>query len=264
MTDWNPQQYRKFADERSQPFYDLLGLVEPGRIDTAVDLGCGSGELTADAQRMLNIATMRGVDSSAKMLAEAASHASDTLTFDRGDLAQWPAAGESVDLVIANASLHWTPDHPEVLRRWRGGVRAGGQIAVQVPSNADRPQHRIATELADREPFRSAFGADGPPPDPVAHNVLLPEAYADLLNDLGFTQQHVHLRVYGHVLADSAAVVEWVRGTMLTRFEKVLAPDVFAAFVDEYRRELVAELGDRKPYFFGFKRVLMWGRLAPS
>ena len=28
MTDWNPAQYRRFADERRRPFVDLLDLVQ--------------------------------------------------------------------------------------------------------------------------------------------------------------------------------------------------------------------------------------------
>ena len=43
MADWNPEQYRRFAAERAQPFHDLLALIEPGSIERAADLGCGPG-----------------------------------------------------------------------------------------------------------------------------------------------------------------------------------------------------------------------------
>ena len=32
------------------------------------------------------------------------------------------------------------------------------------------PSHTVAQEVAARRPYRKAFGADGPPPDPVATN----------------------------------------------------------------------------------------------
>ena len=92
--------------------------------------------------------------------------------------------------------------------------------------------------MASSEPFRSALGGP-PPPDQVAANVLAPEQYAILLHHLGAARQHVRLQVYGHVLDRSADVVEWVRGTSLTRFAELLPPDVFEAFVDEYRRRLL-------------------------
>jgi trans-aconitate 2-methyltransferase len=132
-------------------------------------------------------------------------------------------------------------------------------MAVQVPTNADHPSHLLAAEVAATEPFASAF--DGPPPpDQVAANVLLPEDYATLLDDLGFTDQIVRLQVYGHVLESTAAVVEWVRGTTLTRFFKRLPVELHEPFVDAYRGALLARLGERSPYFYPFKRVLMWGR----
>jgi trans-aconitate 2-methyltransferase len=40
---WDPDQYHRFADERSQPFHDLLDLLQPRNMARAVDLGCGSG-----------------------------------------------------------------------------------------------------------------------------------------------------------------------------------------------------------------------------
>jgi trans-aconitate 2-methyltransferase len=47
----------------------------------------------------------------------------------------------------------------------------------------------------------------------------------------------------------------------LTRFQNRLAPDTFAAFVAAYELKLVSVIGDHAPYFFPFRRILMWGRL---
>ena len=55
--------------------------------------------------------------------------------------------------------------------------------------------------------------------------------------------------------------MEWVRGTTLTRFQKVLDAATFAAFLAEYERRLIAVIGDHEPYFFPFRRILMWGRV---
>ena len=71
----------------------------------------------------------------------------------------------------------------------------------------------------------------------------------------------VRLQVYGHLLESTAEVVEWVRGTTLTRFFKRLPPELHEPFVDAYRHALLALLGEHTPYFYPFKRILMWGRL---
>ncbi len=113
--------------------------------------------------------------------------------------------------------------------------------------------------MAAEEPFRSAF--DGPPPpDPVAANVLAPETYSQLLHQLGYAEQHVRLQIYAMTLGSSDDVVEWVKGTTLTRFEKALEPECYEAFVASYRNRLRAELGDPRPYHYPFKRILFWAR----
>ena len=260
MPDWNPEQYRRFAAERAQPFHDLLALIEPASIDRAVDLGCGPGELTALAAQQLGVSEMIGIDNSQAMLDRTVEHNSQNVHFQHGDIGEWKSV-QDFDLVLAAARRQWVPDHVDVITRWAAALRPGGQIAIQVPANAGMPSQVVASKLAGREPYRSLFGPDGPPVDPVEANVLEPEAYAQALYDLGFEKQHVRLQVYPHVLPSSRDVVEWVRGTTLTRFEKCLDPLAFEAFVAEYETELLQVLGDHRPHFFPFRRILMWARL---
>lgn len=258
--DWDPEQYARFAAERAQPFWDLVGLLDTsGPIERLVDLGCGPGDLTAELAARLGAREALGVDSSPAMLEKAAAHDGAHLSFELGDLATWHAP-DGVDLVFANASLHWVPDHRRVLERWTASLRPGGQLGVQVPSNADATPYLIAAEVAEREPFATAMDGDVPP-DVVAANVRPPEWYAQTLYDLGFAEQHVHLRVYDHLLPSTAAVAEWLKGTSLTRFFDVLPSELHEPLVDEFRAELLARLGDHSPYFFPFRRILMWGRL---
>jgi trans-aconitate 2-methyltransferase len=260
---WDPAQYRMFAAERAQPFWDLVGLIEvpPGGFGRSVDLGCGSGELTAAVTQKLGIEEMVGIDSSDAMLTaarESVGCGDDRLRFARGDVGKWTGRGDH-DLVIANASLHWVPDHQEVLARWWAALAPGGQLAVQVPANADHPAHRIASQVAATEPFLSAFNSL-PPPDPVAVNVLAPEQYATVLDELGAVDQHVRLQVYPHHLESVGAVVEWIKGSSLTRFTKLLDPVLGPRFLEAVRTRVVDTLGEQAPYFYPFKRILMWAR----
>ena len=204
---WDPGQYGRFAAERSLAFFDLVALLKPVPGGRVVDLGCGPGELTALLPSLLGAGEVLGIDSSTAMLEEAAAHRGPGVTFRLGDLATWedPAAW---DVVFANASLHWAPDHPAVLARWAASLGEHGQLAVQVPANADHPSHLVAAEVAAEEPFASVFVGGSPPPDVVSENVLAPEAYAVVLHDLGFTKQTVRLQVYGHLLGSTADVVE--------------------------------------------------------
>ncbi len=258
-SSWDPEQYRRFANERSQPFHDLLAMVGERSVGRAVDLGCGPGELTALAAEELAVDEMVGIDNSATMLASAADHAGERVRFERGDIATWTSHHDH-DLVLAAASLQWVPDHAMVLARWTEALAPGGSIAVQVPANSHAATHTVAAAVAAREPYRSAFGSSGPPIDPVEEYVLRPDDYARLLHRLGYVDITVLLRVYPHVLPTPNDAVEWVKGTTLTRFRNVLDPDLYEAFLADYGRELVAELGPDEPCFFPFSRILFVAR----
>src|SRR5207253_528499 len=94
MPDWNPEQYRRFAEERAQPFHDLLALIEGGSVKSAVDLGCGPGELTALAARQLGVDEMVGIDNSQAMLDKTRDHESDGVRFEFGDIGSWTSESD--------------------------------------------------------------------------------------------------------------------------------------------------------------------------
>ena len=251
---WKPEQYERFREERSRPFFDLLSLVRPRPGMRVVDLGCGTGELTRVLHERIGARETLGIDSSPSMLARTAAVAGGGLRFERADVAAF--AGRDYDLVFSNAALHWVADHEALFARLTGALAAGGQLAVQMPANFDHPSHVVAAEIRRDPEFHDALEAS----TEAARNVLPPERYAALLERLGYPEQHVRLAVYGHRLASRDEVVEWVKGTLLTETERCLGPDAFAAFLARYRERLLARLPDERPYFFTFKRILLWAR----
>ena len=250
--EWDPRQYDRFAAERRQPFLEVLRLLRPILGGSLADLGCGNGSLTVEMKDALLAAEALGIDSSPAMLAEA--RVEDGVTFAEGDLAAWGGDGRRWDLITAHASLQWVPDHEGVLRRWTSALAPGGQLAVQVPANRDHPSHSVLEEVA------ADLGIELPP-DHLA-SVLPPDAYAELLHDLGYESQTVRLQVFGHHLASTAEVVEWTKGTAQVRVRKATDAETYDRFVDAYRHRLLEVLGDRSPYFYAFKRILLVGRLA--
>ena len=96
---WDPAQYARFSDERSRPFFDLAGRIDASKPGLVVDLGCGSGELTATLAERWPAAQVRGFDSSADMIERASG--GDRLSFERAEAADFDATG--VDVLISNA-----------------------------------------------------------------------------------------------------------------------------------------------------------------
>lgn len=261
---WNPDTYEQFADLRAAPFHDLVDLVDAERLDRPdiVDLGCGTGALTASLVDRFDAASVLGIDSSADMLGRADAVASARLRFELGDIDVFDRPS-SFDLVVSNAALHWLDDHRAALERWTRALRPGGQLAVQLPANFGHPSHTAAAAVA-ADPYFDRRWTGGRRPGDRGPFVLTPAAYAELLAELGFEAQHVTLRVYPMVLPSSRAVLDWVRGTLLVPYRSSLSADDYAEFERRYTNELAqaieSETGERRPYFYGFDRILMWGR----
>jgi trans-aconitate 2-methyltransferase len=251
---WDPDQYHRFRNQRQQPFFDLLALLEPRPHPRVVDLGCGTGELTRALHDRLPGAETLGLDSSESMLAKSAAVATVGLRFAPGDIATFgPIA--AYDVIVSNAALQWLPDHAELFARLARALADGGQLAVQMPSNYNHPSHVVAAAVAAEAPFRDALAGFA-----IARPVQTPEWYATRLDQLGFRRQHVRLQVYAHHLAARDEVIEWVRGTLLTAYQRRLPADLWPQFLARYRERLLPQLDDSRPYFYPFKRLLLWGR----
>jgi trans-aconitate 2-methyltransferase len=205
---WDPEQYAKFAGERSRPFFDLVARVGAEKPYRVVDLGCGPGPLTATLADRWPDAVVEGLDSSPEMV-ERARSLDTRVEFRAADIAQWsPSAG--TDVVVSNAALQWVPGHPELVSAWARTLPAGGWLAFQVPGNFGAPSHALLRELAASGPYAGALA--GKLRDELA--VAEPEDYARRLLAAGLSTD-VWETTYLHVLTGPDPVLEWMRGTAL-------------------------------------------------
>lgn len=251
-TQWNPRQYEKFEKERSEPFYDLMTLIEKKAGMDIVDLGCGTGALTAILHETLQAKNTLGIDSSMEMLSQAKPQKG--LSFVLENVENFNPK-KPLDLIFSNACLQWLPDHEKLFKRMTELLAPHGQIAVQVPANGDYFTHILAEKLAQESPFKEKIK------EQRIHSVLTPEIYSQLLYRLGYRKQVVRLQVYGHVLSSSEGLVEWVKGTFLTFYEKQLSPELYQEYLREYRSRIWECAGEGSPFFLPFKRLLIWGIL---
>jgi trans-aconitate 2-methyltransferase len=242
---WNPEQYHKFQTERTAPFDDLLKLVAVRPGIKVVDLGCGTGELTRRLADSLFKSEVHGLDSSPEMLKKADSFKRADLSFELGDQA---ALQGSWDLILSNAALQWSEDHERLVSHLYCKLAPGGQLAVQVPSNHNHISHRLIIETAREEPFRTCLKGF------IRVAPVLPiENYAQLLFNLGAESIVVFEKVYGHVLENSNAVVDWVSGTALVPYFERLGKEK-ETFLAVLRTKMIASMPG-SPVFYPFKRT---------
>jgi trans-aconitate 2-methyltransferase len=246
---WDPEQYARFAEHRSRPFFELtarIGADEPGRV---VDVGCGSGELTITLAYRWPGASVSGIDSSPEMIARAPQDAG--VDFAVGGAAEFDATG--VDVLVSNAMLQWVPDHLPLLARWAQELSPGGWLAFQVPSNFDAPSHRLMRELAQSPPWRAQLGGVLRHRDAVA----TPAEYLDLMAAHGL-EVDAWRTTYEQVLPGEDPVLEWVRGTGLRPVLAALSTPDAQRFSAEYAAQL-REAYPARPYgtVFGFARTFV-------
>lgn len=156
--DWNVEQYEKFKAERTQPFLDLIKLVDTSKpIGNAVDLGCGTGEMTAlEFHRKIKPKQTIGMDSSSAMLKDAKQYEDSTLKFEQDTIESYVSKPENkskFSLVLSNAALHWIDDQEWLYKQIYDMLEEGGQMLVQIPANHLHYSQLEAIELAKEEPF---------------------------------------------------------------------------------------------------------------
>ncbi len=253
MTDdaWNPQRYERFRQERLLPARDLIAMVKPQPAMRVIDLGCGTGEITRELHDHLAAAATVGVDRSRNMLAQAAPRVARGLRFTEADIESFEP-DSTVDLVFSNAALQWLDNHAALLARFKGWLAPGGQLAIQVPCADWHATHTVAARLAEK--YGSGLLYRG------GERVLSAGGYAGLLFSLGFKEQQVFTRVYGHTLGSIEALADFFAGTLLNPYRQALGEKRFADFLRDYTQGLRDELGDSRPVFFPMTRTLIWAR----
>lgn len=248
---WNPQVYNKFKEERYAPFFDLQSLVKVKPNLKVIDLGCGTGELTAKLAAQLPDATVLGIDSSAEMLEDAKAYSGGNLSFEHIGITEKISQEEKYDLIFSNAALQWLDDHNTLMENIIKRINPGGQLLVQVPASHKLFTHVSLNEIASTAPFNihlKGYVRKQP--------VLDIDEYAQIMFDHGFKELVVYEKIYPHILKDEQAVFDWVSGTALLRFLERLPEELKEDFIQAFRQKL-QEKYNSSPVFYPFKRIIM-------
>ncbi|MGA2738648.1 MAG: methyltransferase domain-containing protein [Bryobacteraceae bacterium] len=259
MSSWNPSQYLKFAEERTQPCRDLAARVSVANVRRVIDLGCGPGNSTAVLRDRWPDAEFTGLDSSAEMI-ERARREHSGQHWIAVDISEWAAGNHGArdgqfDVVFSNAALQWVEDHATLYPQLLSRVAPGGALAIQIPGNIDALPHRLMREVA-ATPAWSGWFPSGKVREWHNHEM---DFYYDVLApsaarlDLWATE-------YLHILPDAAAIVEWYRSTGLRPFLAALETD---ADRERFAADYLAALRPHYPpraaggVLFPFRRIFL-------
>jgi SAM-dependent methyltransferase len=110
----------------------LARLSPPAGADW-VELGCGTGALTAAVLAGAAPRSILAVDPSEAFLAEARARIDDPRArFERGEAGRLPLADEAVDIAVSGLVLNFVPDRHAALLDLSRVLRRGGRLAFYV------------------------------------------------------------------------------------------------------------------------------------
>jgi trans-aconitate methyltransferase len=155
----------------------LVELLSPMKGERILDLGCGTGHLTAEIAALG--ANVVGIDSSPAMI-EQARRNYPHLRFQVADGAQF-SFPEPFDAVFSNAALHWMKEPRAVVACIWPALIPGGRMVVEFGGKGNVQSIVRAAH--------AALEAVGAPPGPEFNLWYFPSIgeYASLLESQGFS-----------------------------------------------------------------------------
>ena len=128
MNSWDPARYQSRHSYVFAYGESLIEMLQPQPAEAILDLGCGSGQLTAKIAE--SGARVSGIDRSEEMIAEARRNF-PALKFDVADAASF-TVDAPVDAVFSNAALHWVKDADGAAESVARALRAGGRFVLEM------------------------------------------------------------------------------------------------------------------------------------
>ncbi|MBU0675752.1 MAG: methyltransferase domain-containing protein [Proteobacteria bacterium] len=161
----------------------LIALLDIGRYDRVLDLGCGTGNLTRRLRTLTN-GMVCGVDPSASMIREAQAQSGDGTEYLQMAVEDLDF-GDPFTVIFCNSVFQWFRDPAKALTNCFRALQPGGRMGIQAPAKSIYcPNFVTAMEAVAHDP-RTAL---------VFRGFTLPwlflesaGAYADLFRQAGFT-----------------------------------------------------------------------------
>jgi trans-aconitate 2-methyltransferase len=199
--EWNANLYDSKHDFVWKYGSDVVSLLALQRGERILDVGCGTGHLTAQIAE--SGAGVVGVDRSPEMIA-AARKAFPNLNFDITDARKMPFESE-FDAVFSNATLHWIHEPLLVIEGVRKALRPGGRFVAEFGGKGNIRKMQNAFDRALEELHLSRAGEINPWYYPSVAE------YSALLEDSGFEVRLITLFDRPTCLADGeAGLRNWI------------------------------------------------------
>ena len=240
MSDWDASRYHRISEPQFDWGQRVIARLQPRQGERILDLGCGTGRLTAQIAAAVDVGRVVGLDRSGAMIAVARDASEEkrdaVLVYVQGDGATLPFASV-FDAVFSAATLHWIHNHPAVFNSVFVALTAGGRFVAQCGGAGNL--HRLlerAAPLMSIEPYAPYFrGWEDP------WNFADAETTARRLSAAGFVDVKTSSEPAPVDLRDAKAFAEFIAVVCIRHHLDRLPPELREPFTaqltDEYRRD---------------------------
>jgi SAM-dependent methyltransferase len=224
---WDAKRYQSQHSYVFKHGEGLVDLLDPKPGERILDLGCGSGQLTAKIAEAG--AKAIGIDLSPDMIAQARVNfaqdrnagRTDAIEFRVGDATTFEV-DEPVDAVFSNAVLHWVKNAEAAIDHVRGALK---------PGRPGTPGGRFVMEMGGRGNTRALLAAVTDVAGTLESPWFYPSVgeYAGLLEKHGFEVRYATLFDRPTEVGGENGLDEWL---------VMFGGKLFAGFSEERQREI--------------------------
>lgn len=209
---WDPIDYEKNSDFQYQSAMADLERLTIKANQKILDIGCGSGKITAALAKRVHAGKVTGLDVSQKMIqyAQQQYQSLENLMFvamDAEALQFGPHGLKQFDYdwVVSFWALSWIKQHEKVISGITQCLKEGGTIFLLVPLN-NRAIENTFLELCEKNSWKPYFTDYQAP-----KNNIVPGLYEGLMKKYGFTEVHYTHKIITKEFADKESLIKFVR-----------------------------------------------------
>jgi trans-aconitate 2-methyltransferase len=254
MNDWDAVRYNRLSDPQFEWGRRVIERLAPRPGERILDLGCGTGRVTAEIAASTPGGFVLGLDRSSTMLQVARQPAAvgviagaTALRFVRADGVHLPFVSQ-FDAVFSTATLHWIADHRAVFKSILDALRPGGRFVAQCGGGSNLARlYRRASALMRIAPFAAQFSSWRDP-----WKFAWPEPTRAALLRAGFGEVEASLESAPVTFPTGAEYAEFISCVCVRHHLEHLPAELKAAFVSDLTQ---SASGDDPPYTLDYWRL---------